>query len=358
LLRRHDRLPEKQTPMDSDTQAQPILIEPSGERFAQAAGDTVLRAALRAGIGFPHECNSGGCGACKFELLDGEVDNLWPEAPGLSERDRRKKRLLACQCRANSPLRINVRTAADYRSPILPQRRSAELTDMLPMTHDMLEFRFLAAGQTEFLAGQYALLSIPGIPAPRAYSMSNLANKQGQWHFQIRRVAHGQATERLFHHLLRGERIEIDAPYGLAYLRESCPRDIVCVAGGSGLAPMLSIARGAAAAGMLQQRQLHFFYGARTTNDLCAERYLSELPGYGQRIHYYPVVSDPAQETQAPWTGATGFVHDHVKSILGAQMTQHEFYFAGPPPMTQALQEMLMMEYQVPFEQVHFDRFF
>jgi toluene monooxygenase electron transfer component len=344
--------------MDSGTTGQPILIEPDGQRFQQAEGDTVLRAALRAGIGFPYECSSGGCGSCKFELLDGEVANLWPEAPGLSERERRKKRLLACQCRAQSPLRISVHTAAEYQPHILPQRRPAVLVDILPITHDMLEFRFAAAGPAEFLAGQYALLSVPGIPVPRAYSLANIANVQGHWHFQIRRVAQGKVTDQLFHHLQRGDSVEIDGPYGLAYLRESAPRDIVCVAGGSGLAPMLSIARGAVQAGMLQNRQLHFFYGARTANDLCGENFLRDLPGYGQRIHYYPVVSDPAADAQVPWTGATGFVHQHVKRILGQQMPQHEFYFAGPPPMTQSLQEMLMLEYQVPFEQVHFDRFF
>ena len=335
-----------------------ILIEGEAQAFPQTEGDTLLRAALRAGVGFPYECSSGGCGSCKFELLEGEVENLWPEAPGLSERDRRKKRLLACQCRAKGPLRISVRTAAEYRPSIVPQRRQAELVDASAITHDIHEFRFQAPGHADFLAGQYALLSIPGVPAPRAYSMANIANAQGHWHFQIRRVAHGRATEQLFHHLQRGDSIEIDAPYGLASLREASSRDIVCVAGGSGLAPMLSIARGAVQAGMLQDRQLLFFYGARTASDLCGESFLRELPGYGERIHYYPVVSDPAADAQTPWAGATGFVHEHVKRILGEQMPQHEFYFAGPPPMTQSLQEMLMLEYHVPFEQVHFDRFF
>ena len=56
-----------------------------GESFAaDATEDSLLRAALRAGIGFPHECSVGGCGACRFELLGGEVEDLWPEAPGLS----------------------------------------------------------------------------------------------------------------------------------------------------------------------------------------------------------------------------------------------------------------------------------
>ncbi|MGS0756713.1 hypothetical protein ACVBEH_20020 [Roseateles sp. GG27B] len=54
----------------------------------------------------------------------------------------------------------------------------------------------------------------------------------------------------------------------------------------------------------------------------------------------------------------TGFVHELVRRTFGDAMPDHEFYFAGPPPMTQGLQEMLMLGHRVPFGQIHFDRFF
>ena len=336
----------------------PIRIEGEARGFSQRDGDTVLRAALRAGVGFPYECNSGGCGSCKFELLDGEIEDLWPQAPGLSDRDRRKKRLLACQCRAKGPLQISVRTADEYRPAIAPLRRRAEFLGAVAVTHDLHEFRFRAEERADFLAGQYALLAISGVASARAYSMSNLANERGEWQFHIRLVAAGQATDRLFNHLQKGECVEIDGPYGLAYLRRASSRDIVCVAGGSGLAPMLSIARGASQAGMLQDRQLHFFYGARTQRDLCGEAFLRELPEYGARIHYHPVVSQASAAGQPAWAGATGLVHHQVQRVLGPEMSRYEYYFAGPPPMTQALQEMLMLEHQVQFDLLHFDRFF
>lgn len=327
------------------------------EPFQQDGEDTLLQAALRARIGFPYECSSGGCGSCKFELLDGEVENLWQEAPGLSERDRRRKLLLACQCRAKGPLHIKVRSSPECRPQIRPERRNARLVGSRAITHDITEFRFAAQGPAEFQAGQYALLYLPGVGAPRAYSMSNVANIDGEWHFQIRRVAGGKGTDRLFNHLDAGDSIVIDGPYGMAGLRTQSARDIVCVAGGSGLAPMVSIARGAAQAGMLRDRQLHFFYGARTPQDVCGEEFLRDLPGFGTSLHFHPVVSQP-DGAATPWHGATGFVHERVGQVLAGRMTDCEFYFAGPPPMTQALQSMLMLDHRVPFEQIHFDRFF
>ncbi|MGB1562596.1 MAG: 2Fe-2S iron-sulfur cluster-binding protein [Sinimarinibacterium flocculans] len=329
-----------------------------GVSFAQCEGDTVLRAALRAGLGFPYECNSGGCGSCKFDLVSGEVDNLWPDAPGLTERDRRKQRLLACQCRAKGPVSVRVRLGEEYQPQVPPRRQIARLIETIDVTSDIREFRFRTPVPATFLPGQYAMLDIPGVAQPRAYSMSNLGNEDGDWHFQIRLVPNGRATAQLFGQLRVGDEIGIDGPYGLAWLRPESPRHIACIAGGSGLAPMVSIARGAAAAGILGEgRELHFFYGGRTPKDICGEVFLQALPGYAKHIHYHPVVSI-AEAAGEAWGGATGFVHDHVRNTIGDRMAEFEFYFAGPPPMTQALQDLLMVQHRVPYTQIHYDRFF
>jgi toluene monooxygenase electron transfer component len=329
------------------------------ESFRHREGDrSLLRSALRAGVGFPYECHSGGCGSCRFELLEGEVDVLWPQAPGLTDRDRRRNRYLACQCVTKTDLRIKVSAAAQYRPKVPPRVFRARFVEALPVTHDILEFRFVGDSPAEFLPGQYALMQLPGVEGSRAYSMSNTPNPRGEWHFQIRRVPTGKGSAYLAGHLKPGDSVEVEGPYGLAYLRTDSPRDIVCVAGGSGLAPVVSIARGAAEAGMFGSRQLHFFYGGRTPRDICGEKFLRELPGYGESIHYYPVVSLPEEDTASVWKGEVGFVHELVRRTLADSIKDFEFYFAGPPPMSQALQEMLMVGHQVPFEQIHYDRFF
>ena len=247
-----------------------IINAKDQSRFEQLPEDTILRAALRAGVGLSYECNSGGCGACKFELVDGDIETLWEQAPGLSERDRKRGRHLACQCRALGQVTIKAPSAAEYVPQRKPQRQSAMLTGISDITHDIREFRFQSNGEANFLAGQYALLDLPNLDSPRAYSMSNIGNEQNEWHFQIRRVANGKGTRVLFDELKIGDVIGLDGAYGLGYLRDT-PRDLVCIAGGSGLAPMVSIARGAAQAGMLKDRHLHFFYGARTAKDVCGK---------------------------------------------------------------------------------------
>ncbi|HZV65928.1 MAG TPA: 2Fe-2S iron-sulfur cluster binding domain-containing protein, partial [Telluria sp.] len=240
-----------------------MALADGGQQFACAADDTILRAALRAGIGLSYECNVGSCGSCKLELVAGEVVSNWPDAPALGERDLARKRVLGCQSRPTGDCTIKARAAPHYASACLPQRLRATLLATRELTHDMREFRFALPAATPFLPGQYALLYLPGVDGPRAYSMSDIAQGQASWDFIIKRTPDGAATGALFDNLQPGDSIAIDGPYGLAYLRTDSPRDIVCIAGGSGLAPLVSIARGVAATPALDGVRLQLFYGGR-----------------------------------------------------------------------------------------------
>src|ERR671934_1077607 len=98
-----------------------------GPEYSCRADDTLLRAALRAGLGFPYECNTGACGTCKAELVSGQVACLRPDAPGLSERDRARGRVLGCQSRPSSDCAIKVR----LREPYIPAHRPARFAARL-----------------------------------------------------------------------------------------------------------------------------------------------------------------------------------------------------------------------------------
>ncbi len=319
--------------------------------------DTVLLASLRAGIGFPYECNAGACGSCKYELLEGEVQSLCDNPPGLTARDIRKNMHLACQTRPLSNISVKTRLSDEYVPQIKTEKFKAKFINSFDVTHDIKEFVFQAEQPAQFQPGQYALLSFPRLGIKRAYSMSNLPNTQGEWRFQIRKVPDGQSTSFLFNQISPSDVIEIDAPYGMAYVRNNA-RNIVCVAGGSGLAPMVSIARGASELGLLKNKTLHFFYGGRSYRDVGVESQISNLPEFGQQIFFHPVVSDMSEDNLKNWSGEFGFVHESVEKKLGEGIKEYEFYFAGPPPMTKSLQESLMLKHQVPFDQIHFDRFF
>jgi toluene monooxygenase electron transfer component len=317
-------------------------------------GDTIMRAAIRGGLGFPYECNVGSCGNCRFDLIAGEVEHLRADPPGLSERDRQRGRRLGCQARPLTDCAVKARLMPRYVSRFRPLRQPATLIETRDITHDIREFRFRLDLPTRFLAGQYALLSVPGVAGARAYSMCNTGEEGAEWHFQIKRVPNGAATGALFDGF--ATRIGIDGPYGMAYLREDAPRDIVCLAGGSGLSPMISIARAAAHAPSLAARRLDFVYGGRAARDICGRDMLEKLRGFGERIHYHPTTSE-AGDRDDGWNGNRGFIHDVADELFGTRLAGCEIYFAGPPAMAEAIQKMLVGR-GVPPDQVHFDQFF
>lgn len=333
-----------------------ITIEGSGQVFTCTGQDTLLRAGLRAGLALPYECQSGGCGSCAFELVSGNLQDLWPEAPGLPGAARDRGRRLACQSRPDTDCVIRTRLKPQCAPIVPPQRHAVTFVARFAVTHDMAEVQFRAAEPALFKAGQYALLELPGVHGSRAYSMCNLPNDEGVWSFIVKRVHGGRGTAMLFDTLQPGDELTLDGPYGMAYLRADSPRDIICIAGGSGLSPVLSILTAAVREPGLSARRLSAFYGGRAPRDLCLPALLRRDPLLSDRVSCVTSISDDLP--QSDWDGERGFVHEVVKRSLGSQEPRcFEYYFCGPPPMTDAVQKLLLLECRVPFSQLHFDRF-
>lgn len=334
-----------------------VSLTDQDNKFTCSQDESILRSGLRAGFGLPYECSTGSCGTCKFNLLSGAVEDSWPNAPGLTDRDRQKGRRLACQSIPTTDCTIKIRQADTYVPIIQPYLQKVVLFGKNKLTRDMCEFQFVGSMPAQFRPGQYALFKLPGVAGLRAYSMSNILNESGDWSFYIKNKQGGSASTMLFDDSYKiGQELLIDAPFGMGYLRNS-PRDVVCIAGGSGLSPMISVARGMQADSFFKSHTLHFFYGGRQPQDIYGERELSVLDGYGELIHYHSSVSE-AVDLGSAWKGRSGNIHDLVPETLPKCLSEYEFYFAGPPPMVDAVQRMLMIDHKIPFEQLHFDKFF
>ncbi len=335
-----------------------ISLKNKSNSFDCEENDTLLRSAIRAGIKMPYECNSGGCGSCKFDLIEGEVETLWEDAPGLSPRDKRKGKMLACQCKALTNCEIDFREE-NWESPSYsPERFEVTFVERRDLTDDLAEFKFKSEGPANFMAAQYVMFSLPGIKADRAYSMSNVSNQEGYWQFIIKKMPNGEAGSFLFEKLQPGDRINFDGPFGLAYLNPKITRNVVCIGGGSGLSPIMSVARTIISDNQFEGKTITMFYGGRGPKDICTPGLLGEIENSGDRIACHNATSDPDLSAKDGWDGEICFVHELVKNTLGDSLPEYEFYFCGPPPMTEAVQRMLMIDYKVPFDQIHFDRFF
>lgn len=316
--------------------------------LAVAREETVLHAALAAGIAYPHGCKSGRCGSCKSRLIQGEIELLEHSRFALSPEERAAGLVLACRALPKADISIGWLDTSDDRADHPLRRDVAEVVSATKATHDILVLRLRPAGEPMiFSAGQYATLTVPGVP-PRDYSM---ANRPGgaDLEFHIRRVPGGAASVAM-HDLAPGDQVQIEGPRGAAHLRPNHAGPILAVAGGSGLAPVLSILRTGIALPMRQPVRVYF--GARSERDLYGLDILHDLARSHADMIVTPVLSEPDGTTSR----RTGHVHDAVAADI-IDLDGWKCYAAGPPAMIDALTEAALAA-GLRQEDLHADSFF
>lgn len=312
-----------------------VRIAPANVTLRAGARQTVLQAALDQGIAFPNSCRAGGCGSCKCKLVKGKVKELTDKSYILSAEELRDNYILACQSVPQSDIEVDVQLgAAGAAVPV--QERSGRIERIVPLTHDIVHLVVALDQPLRFIPGQYVeLTAATGAAAgvARSYSFANVPDEEGTTtvvEFFIRKVPGGQFTQWLFGAAQPGDRLDLAGPHGDFMLRES-DLPMVCIAGGSGLAPVLSLLQGALRS-LKRPREVILIFGARSQSDLymldAIEALRREWP---VRFEFVPVLAnEPAEST---WIGRRGLIPAHLGEILGSAMSQQQAYLCGPPGM-------------------------
>lgn len=312
-------------------------------------GQTILDAALAAGIPYPHGCRSGRCGSCKSRLIEGEVELLQHSRFALSEEEKADGLILACRAVPQTDAAVAWLGSDDDDAVEAPRRVEAIVSGLDDLTHDIKLVRISPVDGSPllFTAGQYAQVGFDGVPA-RSYSMAN-RHGDDSLEFHIRKVPGGVTSQHVHDALKAGDKVTLEFPLGSSYLRQHHSGPILCVAGGSGLAPIKSIVETALAHGMKQP--IHVYFGARGARDLYLVEHFETLADRHNNLSFTAVLSD----TQvAPHRH--GFVTDAVAEDL-ADFDGWKAYVAGPPPMVDAAMAMAFARGLRP-EDMHADVFF
>ena len=278
------------------------LNKPGGERWAGIevpAGRTILETALGQGIDYPHGCRSGNCGGCKSHLIEGEVE-MAPHSPfALTEEERGRGLILACRSVPWSD--CTVAPIEDEEAAVHASRRLAcRVAAIGRATHDIriLSLDIESGGPFDFTARQYAALAFEGLPA-RDFSMASRPGAE-RLEFHIRLVAGGQVTRHVLDTLRIGDPVSVTGPMGTAHYRANHRGPILLVAGGSGIAPIKSIADTALAGGARQDMFLYF--GARAERDVYLEEHFAGACRASSQSAYRhgAVRARPAEPTGVP----------------------------------------------------------
>ncbi len=304
-----------------------IRLHPSGREVECPSGDTVLAALEQAGYALPNNCRAGACGECKVKVLSGHFDQGMVLDMALSQEERKQGFGLMCMAKPLSEELVIEWGTEDAKPKLFPPREDQRyvVTDRIQRTPSIIEIHFRPVGPVmRFWPGQYVTIGDAGSGAPpRCYSIANAPRPDGEIMIQVTRLDEGQTSVWMHDQVKIGDLVKISGPYGTFIGDPSVDTPVLCIAAGSGLAPILSLAEAALRRGY--RKPVTLMFSARTAEDL----YDFGLMKYWETRHrnftYKPTLTRETKE---------GMLHGRIPAILSQQfkdLSEYSLFVAGSP---------------------------
>ncbi len=330
-----------------------ISINDDSRVLEVAGGESLLGTLGREKIFIPSACGGrGSCGLCKLKIHQGAPPVLSTEEPHLTPEEKKENIRLSCQIKVRENMRIEI---PDELFNIKEYQAVCESVEDL--THDIKRIRFKLEdpAAVSFTPGQYIQLECPAYkltpePVYRAYSIATDPADTNHIDLVIRLVPEGICTTWVFDYLEPGTRTKLNGPYGDFKLSQA-GKEMIFIAGGSGMAPFLSILKQMEYAD--DPRKCTYFFGALTKKDLFC---LDEMKAFEEKLPdftFVPALSQPAEEDE--WTGETGLITDVVARHYD-DCSDTEAYLCGSPGMIDACLKVLT-EHGLPEAGIFYDKF-
>jgi len=329
-----------------------VTVQPSGRQFTCDEGETVLSAAIRAGVGLPYGCKNGACGTCKGKLLEGSITHSVHQQKALSEAEEQKGAALFCCAHPHSDIVIEAREVlgvGEFPVKKLPTR-VAKL-DKVADDVMVVSLQLPANERLQYRAGQFIEFLLKD-GKRRSYSMANAPHLDEHVTLHIRHLPGGTFTNHVFNAMKERDILRFEGPQGTFFLREDSDKPMVLLASGTGFAPIKAIIEHA----IHQQtkREMVLYWGGRRPKDLYMHALCEEWARTLPNFKYVPVISDALPEDG--WSGRTGFVHRAVMEDL-PDLSEYQVYACGAPVMVDAAMQDYVAQCKLPQDEFYADAF-
>jgi benzoate/toluate 1,2-dioxygenase reductase component len=312
-----------------------LNFEDGVTRFIECRPNEIVSdASYRQRINIPLDCRDGVCGTCKSFCESGEYE-LGDYVPdeAMTEDEEEEGYVLTCQMTPKADCIIRIPATSDVAKTSV-STYAGKLASFDRLSDTALAFTLQMDDRSSlgFLPGQYVNVSVPGTDQARSFSFATGpgADELG---FLIRNTEYGVLTTYLRDRAKVGDQVEFNGPLGSFYLRK-IERPVLFLAGGTGLAPFLSMLHKIERDGG-SEHPIHLIFGVTNDSDLVG---IEELEGYAERLPNFTfrcVVA--AEESTYPHKG---FVTHHMQpEHLNDGLV--DIYLCGPPPMVDAVRKHL-----------------
>jgi len=331
-----------------------------GKKLLKVKGGSKLLPTLAAeGIFVPSACGGrGSCGACKCQVNSDVGPHLPTEIPYMTTKEVSENVRLACQVKVKADIKVHI-----PEELFNIKKLDCVVKSIVDLTYDIKEVTVaMPAGVAiEYVGGNYGQFEVPPYgdvkeATARAYSFSSHPQRKGELEFLIRLVPGGIVTTYVHKHLKVGQKINVVAPVGDFNVKDTGAA-MICVAGGSGMAPFKSIFNEMIANGTMGNRPIWYFFGARTTKDMYYLDWLWSLDKQYENFHFVPALSEPTPGEK--WDGATGLITNVLDEYLQNKIPldhPKEGYLCGSPGMLDACMKV-MTKNKMTDDKIYFDKF-
>jgi len=314
-----------------------VKLLPGGQEFFVEGADTVLEAALHAGIAMAYGCSGGNCGECKARVVAGQVRQVRHHDFRLTEAEKLAGCALMCSCTALTDLVVEARVAR-FADDIPEQSIGAQVRRLEPLSDEVMLLELITprSNRLRFLAGQSAHLEIGG--ARVTWPIASCPCEERRLQFHVRRRAGHVASEHVFGRLRVGDAVPVTGPVGDFVLRDDSTRALIFIVWGwQGFAPVKSVIEHALAQESSESIALHWF-GASASD------------------HYHPklcrswaeAIDDFSFSPVVAGTGLHGEVRRTVHRALGdafaapRALAESDVYAAGDSAQVAATRDWLL----------------
>ncbi len=329
-----------------------ITVQPSGHQFSCEEDETILAAAVRAGIGLPYGCKNGACSSCKGKVLSGSVSHKPYQERALPADEAAAGMSLFCCASPHSDLVIEAREVAgseDYPLRKMPSR----VATLERVTDDVIVMTLqLPANETlKFRAGQYIEFLLRD-GKRRSYSLANAPGSEQALSLHIRHLPGGVFTDQVFGTMKERDILRFEGPQGSFFVREESDKPMLLLASGTGFAPIKAIIEHQQAQG--STRPMTLYWGGRRPQDLYMDALCRQWAATLPHFHYVPVISNALPEDG--WQGRSGYVHAAVLADL-PDLSGYQVYACGAPVMVESAKRDFVAQCQLPEDEFYADAF-
>jgi CDP-4-dehydro-6-deoxyglucose reductase, E3 len=330
-----------------------LILSPSGKRIPCEEGQTILAALETQGLVLPNNCRAGACGECKLKVLKGRFDQGFILDMALSQTERASGMGLMCMAKpVDDELELEFDTT-DHLTKLYPPIVDLEfvVTEMTMVTAKILRLRLRPVNKVvRFWPGQYVMIGCEDQQIPkRPYSIANTPNADGELVFFITKTTGGKTSAWIHEKLQPGDAIFIDGPYGTFVGRPTNDLPVLCLAQGSGLAPILSLSQAALLRGGFSYPATVLF-SARSIEDLFEVglmRYLEKKFKHF-KFHFTLTVQDGEGDLQ-------GRIPEVLPKLF-SNLRYYDVYIAGSPEFVEDCKKVALTLGGVD-EQIHTESF-